>query len=310
MLVIVEGIDRVGKTTLAKMLEEKMGFIYLKDAFILNKYKIHKSHFKDYSLGKCESSVVILKKLVEDGYNIVMDRLHLTEYVYGQVERTINKEQLIELDQYISQNIPDSLVVIVEPTNVQEAILRAGKDLEAQEVLFKWAYSWTSINRTTCDYDTLHFAFHKIKRLAFKYDFYFASPFFTPEQIEREERLISHLRSYGYSVFSPRESCHLDAKASQESRVKVFNDNCEAIRNSAAVFAITDGKDMGTIWEAGYAYGIKRPILYYAETLGDNQFNLMLAQSGKGVFRRLDEVTPCNIDVALLSTIEYEGDIE
>ena len=49
--------------------------------------------------------------------------------------------------------------------------------------------------------------------------------------------------------------------------------------------AITDEKDIGTIWEAGYAYGIGKEVVYYAETLGNNPFNIMLSESGVGIFK-------------------------
>ena len=75
------------------------------------------------------------------------------------------------------------------------------------------------------------------------------------------------------------------------------------------VFAVTDGKDMGTIWEAGYAYGIDKPVLYYAETLGNNQFNLMLAESGKDVFLSQDEVTYGSVIDAILGHVRrFRGD--
>lgn len=116
---------------------------------------------------------------------------------------------------------------------------------------------------------------------------YFASPWFTPEQEEREERLKAKLRELGFDVWSPKESCVCPPNASKEMRKKTFDDNCDNIMTSDIIFAVTDGKDMGTIWEAGYANGInaanvKAPILvvYYCETLGDGKFNLMLAQSG------------------------------
>ena len=46
------------------------------------------------------------------------------------------------------------------------------------------------------------------------------------------------------------------------------------------IVAIYDGKDTGTIWETGFAYASKKPIIYYSETLGDRPFNLMLARTG------------------------------
>lgn len=119
---------------------------------------------------------------------------------------------------------------------------------------------------------------------------YFASPWFTPEQEEREERLKAKLRELGFNAWSPKESCVCPPDASNELRAKTFNDNCDNIATCDILFAVTDGKDMGTIWEAGYANGINacakvmnhKPIIivYYCETLGNGKFNLMLANSG------------------------------
>ena len=84
---------------------------------------------------------------------------------------------------------------------------------------------------------------------------YFASPWFTPEQEEREERLKAKLRSLGFSVHSPKETAVCGAISDPVTRKKIFDGNIQAINECDVVFAVTDGKDMGTIWEAGYAYG-------------------------------------------------------
>ena len=118
---------------------------------------------------------------------------------------------------------------------------------------------------------------------------YFASPFFNPEQVEREERLKAKLRDLGFEVFSPKEEYFCKPDEGDEVRQMVFDGNCKAIQECDILFAVTDGKDMGTIWEAGYANGInfvvypskKKVIVYYCETLPKGgKFNLMLAQSG------------------------------
>ena len=120
---------------------------------------------------------------------------------------------------------------------------------------------------------------------------YFASPWFNPDQAEREERVKGRLRELGFNVWSPKDNCVCSPIADEAMRNKVFSDNVKNIKSCNIIFAITDGKDMGTIWEAGFANGynehLKRfgykPIIivYYCETLGPNgQFNLMLAQSG------------------------------
>lgn len=129
---------------------------------------------------------------------------------------------------------------------------------------------------------------------------YFASPWFTPEQEEREERLKAKLRSLGFEVHSPKETAVCGAISDPATRNEIFVGNIFAINEADIVFAVTDGKDMGTIWEAGYAYGVNmlnefcsaKPIkiVYYCETLGDGLFNLMLAQSGDIVITKFEDM--------------------
>ena len=133
---------------------------------------------------------------------------------------------------------------------------------------------------------------------------YFASPWFNPDQLEREERVKGRLRELGFNVWSPKDNCVCSPIADEAMRNKVFKDNCDNIADCDIIFAITDGKDMGTIWEAGYANGINKVsknlfgrigkqiiVIYYCETLGPNgQFNLMLAQSGDIVITKFEDL--------------------
>lgn len=309
MIVVVEGIDRVGKTTLVNKLKDG-GFIDMKDEFAMEKIKM--SNFGDYSVGKCESFVVMAKKLSDEGKNIVIDRLHLTELVYGTLNRAsnINEVACLAVDMLLEK--ANAMLCLVKPSDLELSNTLAKCDQSRHAELFEYYFKLSSISRKMqCDYTNIEGAANYILTSSSNYDFYFASPFFNEEQVEREERMIAHIRSLGFSVFSPKESCHLDAKASQTSRENVFNSNCDAIRKSRAVFAVTDGKDMGTIWEAGYAYGIGKPVIYFAETLGDNQFNLMLAQSGRDVYTSQDEVTYGSlVDSLNGKRRKFRGDIE
>ena len=143
------------------------------------------------------------------------------------------------------------------------------------------------------------------------YSLYFASPFFTPEQVEREERLKAHLRNMGFKVFSPKENSHLKKDASIKEQEDTFQQNLEGIRNTDAVFAITNGLDAGTLWEAGFAYGIGKPVIYYAENL-KGQFNLMLARSGNLVYLNMNDISAEEIINVIENhiSIDYQGDIE
>lgn len=151
---------------------------------------------------------------------------------------------------------------------------------------------------------------------------YFASPWFTPEQEEREERLKAKLRSLGFEVHSPKEEAVCGAISDPETRQRIFQGNIDAINSCDIVFAITDGKDMGTIWEAGYAYGLNigiansneyaKPIkiVYYCETLGNGLFNLMLAQSGDIVITKFEDVNKLPEMLAGGEKVVYAGHIQ
>lgn len=153
------------------------------------------------------------------------------------------------------------------------------------------------------------------------YTVYLASPFFRPEQIERIEFIENTLEDCGYTVFSPRKEFVVKPNATSEDRKKGFTGNCEAIDKADFVLAVTDGKDMGTIWEAGYAFAKNKPILYFAETLGNNDFNLMLAESGLlGVCKSREDLERVLRDIYQYSCLDrymscgnkinYEGRIE
>lgn len=149
---------------------------------------------------------------------------------------------------------------------------------------------------------------------------YFASPWFTPEQEEREERLKAKLRSLGFDVHSPKETAVCGAISDAETRQSIFNGNIDAINACDVVFAITDGKDIGTMWEAGYAYGFNKlsefcgakpiKVVYYCETLGDGLFNLMLAQSGDIVITKFEDVDKLPELLAKDEKVAYVGRIQ
>lgn len=149
---------------------------------------------------------------------------------------------------------------------------------------------------------------------------YFASPWFTPEQEEREERLKAKLRSLGFDVHSPKEEAVCGEFSDPETRQKIFDGNVFAIQDADIVFAVTDGKDMGTIWEAGYAFGYNErqravgyepiKIVYYCETLGNGQFNLMLAQSGDIVITKFEDLDKLPEMLAGGEKVEFVGRIQ
>lgn len=317
MIVIVEGIDRVGKTTLCEKLQER-GFIALKDSLEIFEHMTHESKAR-YSLGKIDTTFRFLEQMEQQGLDVVIDRLHLTEVVYGKCDRSGHtREHEIEVleAEFFDKMGAKALLVLVEPTNQEEANERAEKNLSKHADVFKSLFRTSKLLKMRTDFNSLDSAVERILNWCnydTDYDFYLASPFFRPDQVEREERVKEKLRELGYKVFSPKEACFLNSDADLTDQGLVFASNCEAIQKATAIFAITDTKDMGTIWEAGYAFGINKPIIYFAETLGNNQFNLMLAQSGNLVLVNDKEINRENLDQILndpTKRVPYGGAIE
>jgi len=110
---------------------------------------------------------------------------------------------------------------------------------------------------------------------------YVAAGWFTPDQEAARAQILHVLRGAGVQVYSPKDD-GLYVKGDDPS--KVFNTNLTEILKCDLVVASTEGKDMGTLFECGFAYSMRVPIVYYY--LGDGPFNLMLAASATEVVTR------------------------
>lgn len=113
---------------------------------------------------------------------------------------------------------------------------------------------------------------------------YLAGGFFTEVQNDIMEQLENVMAKYGVATFSPRRDnlgtlgCDWDS---------IYRKNIEELHTCNLVFASTQDKDMGTIFECGYATAINKPIAYYAPNL-EGLFNLMLAKTSIGVCTSID----------------------
>lgn len=287
MIVILEGLERTGKTTLAKIFEEK-GFINFKDH----------NHLRDFSVEsiaeRLDSTLSTLVALDKKGINIVLDRFHISEYIYSTLNRGNNFSlfnHIWYIDEVLS-HLNTKLIYLTREVDEQyledypkhtDGFTIGGLQKEFEYRIDK-SYIEDKEVYDLSQWENEEDIVNEIISSSKKYDFYLASPFFNEDQIEREERIKSLLRTYGYKVYSPREHGVVGNLSDSVAVQETFNSNVEAINDSKKVLAITDRKDMGTIWEAGYAYGKGIPIVYYAETLGDNPFNIMLSESGIGIY--------------------------
>ena len=107
---------------------------------------------------------------------------------------------------------------------------------------------------------------------------YIASPFFNSSQVERVERVKEILELLKIEYFSPKDESNLKFKGDTVSGAEVFKMNINEIQKCDIVVCITNDKDTGTLFEAGLAYSMNKPIFYLYQ--GGESFNLMLSNSG------------------------------
>ena len=116
---------------------------------------------------------------------------------------------------------------------------------------------------------------------------YIASPFFNSAELARVSRIESFCKGHALMPLSPREFLVLKPDANKGDRKAVFYKNCDWIKKSDLVLACMDDRDTGTVWEAGYAYGISKPVVAFSENPSD-KVNIMLAQACCGWIRGWD----------------------
>ena len=145
---------------------------------------------------------------------------------------------------------------------------------------------------------------------------YLASGWFNPIQAEELTNLesIFDSRSDHFELASPRRIFVCPPNAPKEIQDETFSGNLHHIETSDFLLVNTRDKDIGTIWEAGYAFAFKKPIIYFCAGLPEGaKFNLMLARSGIKVctsFEQLEEYLDRVISTDELPNEPYANAIE
>ena len=111
---------------------------------------------------------------------------------------------------------------------------------------------------------------------------YLAAGWFNPVQAEELDKLEAVCNSRDWiDLASPRQIFVCPPNAPKETQDATFMGNLEHIASADFLIVNTRDKDIGTIWEAGFAFALRKPIIYFCAGLPDGaKFNLMLARSG------------------------------
>ena len=143
------------------------------------------------------------------------------------------------------------------------------------------------------------------------YDCYIASGWFNPEQAKDLEDIKAALDELNIKYFSPKDEVLVNPTEGPEAQEKAFQANTVNITNGVFIIVNTRDKDLGTIFEAGYAYASGVPIIYYCEGLR-GMFNLMLGRSGRAVATNIEELKEHVTGIMSDNNyyVEYDGTIE
>jgi nucleoside 2-deoxyribosyltransferase len=144
---------------------------------------------------------------------------------------------------------------------------------------------------------------------------YLASGWFNPTQAAELTTLeaICDKRKW-VDLASPRRIFVCPPDAPKEAQDATFDGNLHHIKTADFLIVNTRDKDIGTIWEAGYAYANNVPIVYFCQGLpAGAKFNLMLARSGVKVctsFEQLEDYLDRVFEAQELILEPYDQEIE
>lgn len=161
MIVIIEGIDRVGKTTLCDKLQSEFAGTFVR---FRDNTRYAKSH-NDMIVNNEKNNTIV--SLIEEGLldGIILDRFHFTEYIYGMCDRGYNNVDTWDIDRRLSAF--DKVVLLyIAPTDVKMSSEQHGENLEQHLKMFEECFSMTGIkHKIKVNFMTLDKAVEFVKKL-------------------------------------------------------------------------------------------------------------------------------------------------
>lgn len=129
MIIIVEGVDRVGKTTLCEKLAKVTGYKIFRDD--TRYFGNHKDAYIN------TEKINTLQCLIDNGVvkDIILDRYHFTEFVYGYFDREYCNIAMQDIDKRLSNLGHEVLLLYVKPENVILSSIEHGRNLREHNKL-------------------------------------------------------------------------------------------------------------------------------------------------------------------------------
>ena len=150
MIIAVEGIDRTGKSTFCEALSNKTGFVnfYAPESDIVSN--------KDKNMYDEADKCLKLATLADlSSTDVVFDRFHISDFVYGIVNRNYDVDEAMMLFKKVDQKLAKLGVAIYyfKPILVAYSSLLEGRDLSKEYELFELFKEASSCVVIETDYD-------------------------------------------------------------------------------------------------------------------------------------------------------------
>lgn len=154
MIIIIEGIDRVGKTTLANKLSKELNIpVFKKDRIGGKKDITYDSMALNFGNATGLLDMWNWKGFKQD---IIVDRFHWTESVYGSIERHPETSFYMDIIEKVMElNKEKYLMVYMRPTSIERSSEEHGKDLSEHLKRFDELATNTQLDLIVGDYNQI-----------------------------------------------------------------------------------------------------------------------------------------------------------
>jgi len=117
-MIIIEGIDKTGKSTICKKLESEFPFLHCfrisrpaKDS----RFSMHQTQYwKEFSLIQ-KAEIELITKLREEGQlrNLILDRFHASEYAYLEEGEEKDLNYIWDIDRRLGEISPPPIIILL-----------------------------------------------------------------------------------------------------------------------------------------------------------------------------------------------------
>lgn len=133
MIIVVEGINGVGKTRFCERLHDKTGIPVYRELIDVSlwRYK-HGEEIREIMVEKMCSILEILRITESD---IIFDTFHLTEWVYGWMDRDATTRSGIRGIDHLLKEM-GAKIILMHPIDIDQINKEYGRDLTEHENMF------------------------------------------------------------------------------------------------------------------------------------------------------------------------------